>query len=151
MIAEAQASSRWQKAAHCKRGSRHGGVCADGSYMQHIAKETGANITLRGKGSGIQETEALHIFISAAIPKAFAEALKLAQNLIDTVKSEHDKQVCPRTLQAPSGASAHCLVLLQCYMASTATPGNALSATVWLDQHHHLLNVVRVIFASQIV
>ena len=61
--------------------------------MQHIATETGANITLRGRGSGIQEGDALHIYISAAIPKAFAEAAKLAQNLIDTVKAEHDKQV----------------------------------------------------------
>ena len=62
--------------------------------MQHIATETGANITLRGKGSGIQEGDALHIYISSAIPKAFAEAAKLAQNLLDTVKSEHDKQAC---------------------------------------------------------
>ena len=61
--------------------------------MQHIATETGANITLRGKGSGIQEGDALHIYISSAIPKAFAEAAKLAQNLLDTVKAEHDKQV----------------------------------------------------------
>lgn len=60
--------------------------------MQHIATETGANITLRGKGSGIQEGDALHIYISSAIPKAFAEAAKLAQNLLDTVKAEHDKQ-----------------------------------------------------------
>ena len=72
------------------------GCChADGSYMQHIATETGANITLRGRGSGIQESDALHIYISSAIPKSFSEAAKLAQNLIDTVKSEHDKQVRP--------------------------------------------------------
>ena len=72
------------------------GCChADGSYMQHIATETGANITLRGKGAGIQESDALHIYISSAIPKSFSEAAKLAQNLIDTVKSEHDKQVGP--------------------------------------------------------
>ena len=102
--------------------------------MQHIAKETGANITLRGKGSGIQESEALHIFVSAAIPKAFAEAVKLAQNLIDTVKSEHDKQVCPRTLQPPCGTSACSLVVLRYDMTFTAAPGNALCATVWLDQ-----------------
>ena len=62
--------------------------------MQHIATETGANITLRGKGSGIQEGEPLHIYVSSGIPKSFAEAVKLAQNLIDTVKAEHDKQVC---------------------------------------------------------
>jgi len=68
---------------------------ADGSYMQHIATETGVNITLRGKGSGIQETDALHVFVSSGIPKSFSEAVKLAQNLIDTVKSEHDKQVRP--------------------------------------------------------
>ena len=69
---------------------------ADGSYMQHIATETGANITLRGRGSGIQESDALHIYVSSGIPKSFTEAVKLAQNLIDTVKSEHDKQVGPR-------------------------------------------------------
>ena len=63
--------------------------------MQHIATETGANITLRGKGSGIQESDALHIYISSGIPKSFSEAAKLAQNLTDTVKSEHDKQVGP--------------------------------------------------------
>ena len=63
--------------------------------MQHIATETGANITLRGRGSGIQESDALHIYISSGIPKSFSEAAKLAQNLIDTVKSEHDKQVGP--------------------------------------------------------
>ena len=72
------------------------GCChADGSYMQHIATETGANITLRGRGSGIQEGDALHIYISSGIPKSASEAAKLAQNLIDTVKSEHDKQAGP--------------------------------------------------------
>lgn len=39
----------------------------------------------------IQETEALHIFVSSALPKAFGDATKLAQNLIDTVRGEHVK------------------------------------------------------------
>lgn len=38
-----------------------------------------------------QETEALHIFVSSALPKAFGDATKLAQNLIDTVRAEHAK------------------------------------------------------------
>ncbi len=38
-----------------------------------------------------QETEALHIFVSSALPKAFGDATKLAQNLNDTVRAEHAK------------------------------------------------------------
>ncbi len=38
-----------------------------------------------------QEAEPLHIFVSSALPKAFADASKLAQNLIDTVRAEHAK------------------------------------------------------------
>ncbi len=79
--------------------------------MQHIATETGANITLRGKGSGIQEGDALHIYISSAIPKAFAEAAKLAQNLLDTVKAEHDKQAC-----------CHCCCLAKSWRSMASHP-----------------------------
>ncbi|EIE23783.1 hypothetical protein COCSUDRAFT_63305 [Coccomyxa subellipsoidea C-169] len=63
----------------------------NGSYLQHIEKETGATVALRGRGSGTQETEALHIFVSSALPKAFGDATKLAQNLNDTVRAEHAK------------------------------------------------------------
>ncbi|CAL8471825.1 g11367 [Coccomyxa elongata] len=60
-------------------------------FLDHIAKETGATVALRGRGSGTQEAEPLHIFVSSALPKAFADASKLAQNLIDTVRAEHAK------------------------------------------------------------
>ncbi len=39
----------------------------------------------------LQEAEPLNIFVSSGLPKAFADASKLAQNLIDTVRGEHAK------------------------------------------------------------
>jgi hypothetical protein len=58
-----------------------------------------------------QETEPLHILINAALPKAFTEAVSLAQSLLDTVKDEHVKQFpyehnASRTMGPPAAAAA---------------------------------------------
>ena len=39
-----------------------------------------------------QEAEPLHIHVAAGSAKMFADAAKLAQNLIDTLRVEHEKQ-----------------------------------------------------------
>lgn len=49
----------------------------------------------------LQENEPLHIFISSPVQKAFADAVKLAQSLLDTIKDEHAKQFPHAPLSAP--------------------------------------------------
>ena len=44
-----------------------------------------------GQGMGMQEADPLHMYVAASTPKAFADAARLAQNLIDTVRAEHAK------------------------------------------------------------
>eukprot|EP00884_Botryococcus_braunii_P014304 jgi/Botrbrau1/22875/Bobra.0065s0033.1 len=62
------------------------------SFLKHIGAETGATVILKGRGSGMQETnEALHVLITAPNVKASEEAQKLATHLIDTVRNEYQK------------------------------------------------------------
>ncbi|KAI8379568.1 uncharacterized protein BYT42DRAFT_495765 [Radiomyces spectabilis] len=73
-------------------------VGPQGSYVKHIQNETGSRVQLKGKGSGFYETdtgveseEDLHVHISCSRQEGLDQAVKLTQDLIDTVKQEHER------------------------------------------------------------
>ncbi|GMY12905.1 protein RIK isoform X1 [Fagus crenata] len=64
-------------------------------YINHIMTETGATISLRGRGSGNIESshgeegqQPLHLFLSSNNPKSLEDAKRLAENLLDTISLE---------------------------------------------------------------
>ncbi|XP_026377409.1 protein RIK-like [Papaver somniferum] len=64
-------------------------------YINHIMNATGANVLLRGRGSGnlenpqIQESQQpLHLYLSSINPKSLEDAKLLAENLLDTISVE---------------------------------------------------------------
>ncbi|CAA7387781.1 unnamed protein product [Spirodela intermedia] len=64
-------------------------------YINHIMNETGATVTLRGRGSGnveiptAGETEQpLHLYLSSSNQKSLEDARILAENLLDTISLE---------------------------------------------------------------
>lgn len=64
-------------------------------YINHIMNETGANVILRGLGSGNSDSpnsgethQPLHLFLSANNLKSLDDAKLLAENLLDTIRSE---------------------------------------------------------------
>ncbi|KAH9299379.1 hypothetical protein KI387_031061, partial [Taxus chinensis] len=64
-------------------------------YINHIMNETGATIVLRGRGSenyegplGEEIQQPLHLFISSDNAKSLDDAKSLADNLLETVRSE---------------------------------------------------------------
>ncbi|KAK9866860.1 hypothetical protein WJX84_006201 [Apatococcus fuscideae] len=64
----------------------------DGSFMQHISRETQSSVTLRGRGSIVAESpEPMHIHISSTHQKGLDDARRLADNLIGTVRGEFQK------------------------------------------------------------
>ncbi|ONI19034.1 hypothetical protein PRUPE_3G255200 [Prunus persica] len=64
-------------------------------YINHIMNETGATVSLRGRGSGNLESVngeegqlPLHLFLSSNNSKSLEDAKLLAENLLDTVSVE---------------------------------------------------------------
>ncbi|CAG5133643.1 unnamed protein product, partial [Candidula unifasciata] len=66
-----------------------------GSYLQHIHAETGAHVSLRGRGSGCfdlngaDSIEPMHVHIEHESLLGLQEAKKLAENLIQTVQQTY--------------------------------------------------------------
>ncbi|XP_012946847.1 proline-rich protein 36, partial [Aplysia californica] len=66
-----------------------------GSFLQHIQTETGAHVSLRGKGSGFGDLggadtiEPMHVHIEHPSLVGLQEAKKLAENLIQTVQQSY--------------------------------------------------------------
>ncbi|ORZ03669.1 hypothetical protein BCR43DRAFT_483759 [Syncephalastrum racemosum] len=73
-------------------------VGPQGAYVKHIQQETGTRVQLKGKGSGFYESstgvesdEALHVHISSPREDGMETAIKLTEDLIDTVKAEYER------------------------------------------------------------
>eukprot|EP00736_Rhodelphis_marinus_P002549 Rmarinus@m.8403 len=74
-----------------------------GSYVKHITTQTGARVTIRGKGStftGPGSTEPLFLYIEAPSAEALTKAKDLAKNLVDTVRKTYDHFVAQRKARA---------------------------------------------------
>ncbi len=76
-----------------------------GTFLKHIQSQTGTRVQLRGKGSGFvdlspsekgTEKPPLHIFIAALSKENAEKAVKLAEDLIATVKANYDQQVATK-------------------------------------------------------
>ncbi|KAG0618620.1 hypothetical protein M758_4G078800 [Ceratodon purpureus] len=65
-------------------------------YIKHIMTETGAEVVIRGRGSGYTDPstgeelqQPLHLFISSESAKSLDDARKLTENLLETIRTDH--------------------------------------------------------------
>jgi hypothetical protein len=76
---------------------------SQGSFLKHIQSETGTRVQFRGKGSGFvdltkgTELAPMHIFIAAFNEKDAQSAIKLAEDLIATVRANYEQQMASKT------------------------------------------------------
>lgn len=82
----------------------------NGSFLLHIATQTGAKVFLRGQGSAYIEPtskkesfEALHIYISHSNQNGLDSARQLCESLIQKVRSDCDNFVASHQTQQPLG------------------------------------------------
>lgn len=78
-----------------------------GSYLTHIAEQTGAKVYLRGKGSGFLEPtsgreafEALYLYISHPTHNGMMQAKKLCESLVSTVRKDLKQFTAPLNYRA---------------------------------------------------
>lgn len=83
---------------------------ANGSFLSHIATQTGAKTFLRGQGSGYIEPtskkesfEALHIYISHSNKNGLDSARQLCESLIEKVRGDLENFQASQQSQQPLG------------------------------------------------
>eukprot|EP00727_Mastigamoeba_balamuthi_P001328 m51a1_g11192 hypothetical protein (881) ;mRNA; r:35475-39794 len=84
-----------------------------GSFLKHIATETGATVLVRGRGSGVLEPgtsheapEPLFLLVQAPSREALDAAKGLAESLLQHVRDEYDKFMKARPPPPPAPAAA---------------------------------------------
>ncbi|XP_046574321.1 KH homology domain-containing protein 4-like [Haliotis rubra] len=102
-----------------------------GSFLQHIMNETGAKVTLRGKGSCFLDParerevfEPMHVHIQHTSMVGLQQAKQLAENLIQTVQQEYasfQQALAAMPTQVNPGTAA-----LFAGIQQTSLPGNTL-------------------------
>lgn len=83
---------------------------ANGSFLSHIATQTGAKAFLRGQGSGYIEPtskkesfEALHIYVSHSSKNGLDSARQLCESLIEKVRNDFELFQASQQIQQPLG------------------------------------------------
>ena len=83
------------------------------SFFDHIMKQTGAKVHLRGRGSGYLEPtsgresfETLYIYLQHGTQEGLQKAVKLCEDLVKHVKEDYEKLKCqPTSFYQPSSSS----------------------------------------------
>lgn len=97
-------------------------------YINHIMNETGATVVLRGRGSGNYEglhgeelQQPLHLYISSENVKSFENAKSLAENLLETIRSEFLTSRSS-TYQVAAASSMPCPAMPSAALQSSISP-----------------------------